>query len=822
MYNDLRYAFRQLLKNPGFSALAVLTLALGIGANTAIFSLVDAILLRPLSGVEDPERLVAVYTSDYSSTRYGTSSYPDYVDYRDRNEVFSGLAAYVDTSINLSAGSEAERTQGAIVSGNYFLVLGVKTRLGRPLLPEDDKNLGAHPVAVVSYEAWQRRFGADAGLVGKTVLLNNHTFTLVGVIAEGFRGTNLRSVPEVWVPMSMLTQLDPSRTPQILDRRGSRWLSVVGRLRPDVKIEQAQAGVDTIAAQLAQAFPETNRGTLQQPDRPRPMSLIPASVAMIAPRMRDTAQRVSQLSMVAVGFVLLIACANVANLLLARAHRRQKEIAMRFALGAKRSRIIRQMLTESLLLFLVGGGLGLLFALWLSDLLLSTNLFAAFVGLRLGLDIRVLSFTLLVSVLTGLVFGLVPALQVSRSDLLPALKVVELKGGYLSRKYGVHNLLVVFQVALSLVLLIGAGLFLRSLQKAYATDFGFSADKALLVSVELPQQVYDEARAREFYQQIRERVATLPGVRAVSLADSIPVDPRGSRTSVTIEGYTPRTGEDMELNFNVVDHHFLKTMGISLLRGRNFSEQDRTSPPRVVIVNEAMAGRYWPGQDPVGRRVTLGGPQGSSLQIVGVVKTGKYRNLREEPMPYMYFPFGQNRLRMTLLVRTVGNPEALLPAVRSEVQHLDKNLPLFDIKTLDEHLGRALAQERTNAQLVGLFSLLALILAAVGVYGVMSYAVTQRTHEIGVRMALGAHSHDVMRLVVGYGMRLSILGLVIGLVGALSLTRFISSLLYQVKASDPATFVAVALLLGAVALLACWVPARRAAKVDPVVALRCE
>lgn len=822
MYNDLRYALRQLLKSPGFSAVAVLTLALGIGANTAIFSLVDAILLRPLSGVDDPDRLVAVYTSDFSSTRYGTSSYPDYLDYRDRTDVFSGLAAYVETSINLSSGSEAERTQGAIISGNYFLVLGVKTRLGRPLLPEDDKNYGAHPVAVVSYETWQRRFGADHSLVGKMVVLNNHPFTLVGVIAEGFRGTSLRSVPEVWVPMSMLTQLEPSRTPQILERRGTRWLSLIGCLKPGVKIEQAQAGIDTIAAQLAQAFPETNRGTLQRPDQPRPMTLVPASVAMISPRMRDTAQRVSQLSMVAVGFVLLIGCANVANLLLARAHRRQKEIAMRFALGARRSRIIRQMLTESLLLFLVGGGVGLLFALWLSDLLLSTNLFAAFAGLRLGLDIRVLSFTLLVSVLTGLVFGLVPALQASRSNLIPALKAVETADGSLLRRYGVRNLLVVFQVALSLVLLIGAGLFLRSLQKAYATDLGFSADTALLVSVDLERQGYDEGRARTFYEQIRERVAALPGVRAASLADSVPVDPRGSRTGVAIEGYTPRTGEDMELNFNVVDHHFLEAMGLSLVRGRNFTEQDRMPRPRVTMVNETMASKYWPGQDPLGRRVRLGRNQESSLEIVGVVKTGKYRNLREDPMPYMYFPFGQNRTRMTLLVRTVGNPVALLPAVRSEVQRLDKNLPLFDIRTLDEHLGRALAQERTNAQLVGLFGLLALILAAVGVYGVMSYAVTQRTREIGVRMALGAHTDDVMRLVVGYGMRLSILGVVIGLVGALSLTRFISSLLYQVTASDPATFIAVALLLGAVALLACWLPARRAAKVDPVVALRYE
>ncbi len=820
MYNDLRYAFRQLLKNPGFTAVAVLTLALGIGANTAVFSLVDAILLRPLSGVADSDRLVAVYTSDYSSTRYGTSSYPDYVDYRDRSEAFSGLAAYVDMSVNLRAGSETERAQGALVSGNYFLVLGVNTRLGRPLLPEDDKNLGAHPVAVVSYEAWQRRFGADPGLVGKTVLLNNHTFTLVGVTAEGFRGTNLRSVPEVWVPMSMLTRLDPSRTPQIFERRGSRWLSLIGCLKPGVKMTQAQVGTDTIAAQLAQAYPETNRGTLQQPDLPRPVSLIPASVAMVGPQARDLAQRVSQLLMVAVVFVLLIACANVANLLLARAHRKQKELAMRFALGAKRSHLVRQMLTETLLLFLLGGGAGLLFALWLSDLLLSTNLFASFVGLRLDLDVRVLSFTVLISLVTGLGFGLIPALQASRSNLIPALKAVEVTDGNLLRRYGVRNLLVVFQVALSLVLLIGAGLFLRSLRKAYTTDLGFSAEHALLVSVDLERQGYDEGRSRTFYKQVRERVAALPGVRAVSLADHIPVDARGSRTSITIEGYTPRTGEDMELNLNRVDHHFLKTMGISLIRGRNFTEQDATTPPRVMMVNEAMAGKYWPGQDPVGRRVQMG--REGAVEIVGVVKTGKYRNLREDPMPYMYFPFGLERPRMTLVIRTVGNPRALLPPVRAEIQSLDRNLPLFDIRTLDEHQGRAVAQERTNAQLVGLFGLIALILASVGVYGVMSYAVTQRTREIGVRMALGAHTHDVMRLVVGQGMRLSSLGLAIGLVGALSFTRFISSLLYQVKASDPVTFIAVALLLAAVALLASWLPARRAAKVDPMVALRCE
>jgi predicted permease len=488
LLQDLRYGLRMLRARPGFAAVATLCLALGIGANTTIFSLMNALLWRPLPGVEDPARLVIVYTSDYSSGRYSTSSYPDYQDYRDQNQVFSGLAAYADSqSMNLSAGDSAERIRGNIVTGNYFSVLGVKALLGRTLSPEDDQKPGAHPVAVISYETWQRRLGGDPSVVGKTVSLNGHTFTIIGVAPEDFRGTALSSAPAVWVPMMMYGQVNPvfgQFNP--LARRGARGIFLVGRLKPDATLEQAQANVDTIAAQLARAYPQTNLGTLRQPDQPRPMTLVPVNQAMVGPTRREATKRFTGLLLAAVGFVLLIACANVANLLLARARGRQKEIAVRLALGAGRGRIIRQMLTESVMLAALGGALGLLLSLWLSDLLLTFNAFASFTALNLSLDLRVLGFTLLVSLLTGALFGLAPALQASRPDLVPALKGTEPGGDVISRRLGLRNLLVVFQVALSLVLLVGAGLFLRSLQKVYATDLGFNPGDALLAASLIP------------------------------------------------------------------------------------------------------------------------------------------------------------------------------------------------------------------------------------------------------------------------------------------------------------------------------------------------
>ena len=819
---DLRYGARMLSRNPSFTFVAVLTIALGIGANTAIFSVVNALLLQSLPGVSDPARVAIIYTSDFSGSRYGTSSYPDFVDLRDQNQSFSDIAAFADSQpFHLSSGAEAERITGAAVTAGYFATLGVKTALGRPLLPEDD----ATTVAVISYDLWRSRFNSASDVIGRTVQLSGRTFSIVGVAAEGFKGTGLRSSLSIWVPLTVYAQAASTASTSPLLRRGSRGYFIVGRLNPGVTVEQAQANVTAIGAHLAQAYPQSNLGTLAQPDQPRPMSVVSLDQAMVGPDVRDATKRISGILMAVVGLVLLIACANVANLLLSRGRRRQKEIAVRLALGATRTRIVRQMLTESMLISMLGGGLGLLLALWLANELVSFDAFATFVSLTPTLDLRVLGFTLLISLLTGALFGLAPALHASNPDLAPVLKNTD-SSGKISRRFGLRNALVVFQISISLVLLIGAGLFLRSLQKAYATDFGFDTRDALLASVDMARQGYNEAQGRNFYQQFVDGVQAMPGVLGVTLAQYIPVNAGGSRTGVYIEGYTSQPGEDLELNLNVVDANYFDTLGTPLLAGRAFGEQDTATSTKVIIINEAFARRFWPEQslqEVVGKNLSISGARGPFYQVIGVAKTGKYRNLREAPLPFMFVALSQEyRSRVTLLLRTAGDPARLMPALRAELQKLDKTLPLYDVKTLDEHLGRALGQERTNAWLIGSFGVLATLLAAVGIYGVMSYTVTQRTRELGIRLALGASRGDVLRLVVGRGVVLTSIGLAIGLGSALALTRVVSTLLYGVSATDPLTFVAVAIALAGVALGACLIPARRAARVDPVVALRYE
>ena len=819
---DLRYGARMLSRNPSFTFVAVLTIALGIGANTAIFSVVNALLLQSLPGVSDPARVAIIYTSDFSGSRYGTSSYPDFVDLRDQNQSFSDIAAFADSQpFHLSSGAEAERITGAAVTAGYFATLGVKTALGRPLLPEDD----ATTVAVISYDLWRSRFNSASDVIGRTVQLSGRTFSIVGVAAEGFKGTGLRSSLSIWVPLTVYAQAASTASTSPLLRRGSRGYFIVGRLNPGVTVEQAQANVTAIGAHLAQAYPQSNLGTLAQPDQPRPMSVVSLDQAMVGPDVRDATKRIGGILMAVVGLVLLIACANVANLLLSRGRRRQKEIAVRLALGATRTRIVRQMLTESMLISMLGGGLGLLLALWLANELVSFDAFATFVSLTPTLDLRVLGFTLLISLLTGALFGLAPALHASNPDLAPVLKNTD-SSGKISRRFGLRNALVVFQISISLVLLIGAGLFLRSLQKAYATDFGFDTRDALLASVDMARQGYNEAQGRNFYQQFVDGVQAMPGVRGVTLAQYIPVNAGGSRTGVYIEGYTSQPGEDLELNLNVVDANYFDTLGTPLLAGRAFGEQDTATSTKVIIINEAFARRFWPEQslqEVVGKNLSISGARGPFYQVIGVAKTGKYRNLREAPLPFMFVALSQEyRSRVTLLLRTAGDPARLMPALRAELQKLDKTLPLYDVKTLDEHLGRALGQERTNAWLIGSFGVLAALLAAVGIYGVMSYTVTQRTRELGIRLALGASRGDVLRLVVGRGVVLTSIGLAIGLGSALALTRVVSTLLYGVSATDPLTFVAVAIAVAGVALGACLIPARRAARVDPVVALRYE
>jgi len=819
LLNDLRYSIRLLARNPLFTCVAVMTLALGIGANTTIFSLVYALLLRPLPGVEEPNRLVSLFTSDFSSTPYGANSYPDYIDYRDQNETFEGLSAYRESDLVLGTHELPQRIRGAAVTGNYFSVLRARIALGRPLTPDDDIQT-ANPVVVLSYKSWKRRFDADPNLIGRLVELNNNSFTVVGVANEKFNGSNLSVEVDLWFPMQTLERLQPGSS-ESFARRSSRGLRIIGRLRPHVSVEQAKANIDSISYQLAEAYPRSNRGTLQRPDEPRPVTLAPSNeMATFNPTTRTTVVRLSQLLMAVVGFVLLIACANVANLLLTRAESRRKEIAIRLALGAPRARLIRQLLTESLLLSLAGGAAGLFINAWLMDLIVLFDLPRA---IDTSIDRTVVGFAVTISFATGILFGLMPTLQASKFDLVPALKD-SMRQTMLSRKgFGTRDLLVISQVALSLLLLIGSALFLKSLQKAYRSDLGFETREALLASVDLGLQGYTVSAQKAFESQIRERVASLPGVLSVGTTSFMPITNSGMRGAVSVEGHQLREGEDPEIDMNVVSDGYFGTMRIPLLAGRGFSERDSESAPRVAIINETMAKRYWPDQDAVGKRISLSGSQGPFVEIAGVVKTGAYRTIGEPELPYIYLPMAQNPVgRFTIIARTMTSASSLAGPLREQVRDLDKSLAVFDVKTLNEHIDEALSQERMIATLLGVFGLLALALAAVGIYGVMSYSVTQRTREIGVRIALGAQSHEIMKLVVGRGLVLTLIGVVLGLLAASALTRVVEGLLFGVRPNDPTSYIVISMLLTGVALVASFVPARRASKVDPVTALRYE
>ena len=813
LWQDLRYGARMLWKSPGFTAVAVVVLALGIGANTTIFSMINGLLLRPLTGVESPERLVAVYTSDFSSGLYGSSSYPDYVSFRDEAKAFESLAAYEGDVASLTGGDEPERLRGEAVSGNYFKTLGVGAAFGRTLLPEDEASANGNPVVLISHNLWQRRFNSDPNIVNRTISLDGRGHTIVGVAAETFRSLHIGPSPEFWRPM-----IPPANEPRA---RGNRGLMIVGRLRAGATAEEANAQLRAVAARLAEDFPETNRGTLERPDEPRPVTVVQES--RLHPRARKNIAGVTGMLMLMVGLVLLIACANVANLLLARASVRRREIAIRLALGSGRLRLVRQLLTESMCLAILGGLLGLLLTLWTTDFLPKFFPAEETGGIDLSVDWRVLAFTLGVSILTGIVFGLVPALQASRQDLLSALKddtgAPEVRG---FGRFGLRNALVVLQVALSLILLICAGLFMRSLRAASTSDPGFDAENVLFLTMERGGEKKGREEQALFYRRVQEQVSALPGVRSVALSYIVPISGGGMRTSVWIEGYQPKPNEDTELNTNVVSPNYFSTIGIPLKQGRDFNAADTANAPGVVIVNEEFARRYFPGANPLGKRVRTD-PEGPYSEVIGVAQNAKYRGLREEPLSFFYTPLAQDaESTMTLFVRTNGDPLAALPSVRGELMSLDKTLTLYQINTLSSHLDAALSADRLIAALLGVFGIAALLLAAVGLYGVMSYAVARRTHEIGVRMALGAQTGDIIKMVLRQGLMLIAAGGVIGLAAALVLTRLMSSLLFGVSATDPLTFVGITLLLGCVALLACYLPARRATKVDPMVALRYE
>jgi putative ABC transport system permease protein len=806
---DLRYAVRTLGKNPGFAAIAVLTLGLGLGANTAIFSLVNTALLRPLP-VERPDRLV---TLNYAAERrmLPAFSYPNYKDFRDRNNSFSGLLGYRFAQLSLSHDGVNERLWGYLVTGNYFDTLGVKAALGRLTSADDDHSPGAHPVAVVSYKCWRQRFGGDPGVIGKNVIVNGRGYTIIGVAQPGFSGTEVIVTPEMWFPMAMQAQIEVGS--QWLDDRGWKTVSLMGRLKPGVGVRQAQTELNSIALQLESEYPDVNEG----------MRVTLVSPGLVGGAMRGTIVGFAGLLMVVVGMALLLACVNLANLLLARASERRREIAVRLALGANRFRVVRQLLTESLLLAAAGGVLGFLLAIWLAKLTAAIKLpIDVPLATELHVDARVFIFACLVSLGAGLLFGLLPAWQATKADLGQALKNDASFGS--PHRSRLKSGLIVLQVALSLALLVGGGLMLRALRQAQTIDLGYDPRRAIEMSFDLRLQGYDSAKGREFQKSLLERVRALPGVESAGAANIIPVDLHISSEPIFIEGREPtRLAEaPRALTSNITPGYF-QAMNTRLLRGRDFAEDDDDKAARVAIINETFARRFWPGEDPIGKRFALGGPESPKMQVVGVAQDGKYTGLNENRWPFVYRPQWQYRVgATTIVVRAESDSQKMIALVRGELQQLDPNMPVASARTLVERLSAPLLPARIVASALGGFGLLALLLAAIGIYGVMSYAVSKRTREIGVRMALGAQRGDVLRLVMGQGTALTLIGVAIGLLAAFGLTRLMKSVLFGVSATDPLTYAGVAALLTCVALLACYIPARRATRVDPMIALRSE
>ena len=815
LLKDLRYGIRSLLKQPGFAFVAVLSIALGIGVNTTIFSFVNATLFRPLPFPES-DKLVRLWDGN-------SASYPDYVAYRDDSKVFSSLVAYAQRPLSLNVNGESERIFGEIVTGNYFDVLKVKPAIGRGFLQEEDRTPGTHPVVVLSNSLWQRQFNSDPAILGKGIKLNNYSFTVIGVMPEKFVGATLISPPDVWVPMMMEPIVDPGS--RSLTSPDEGWLMMLGRLQPEVELPGAQAAVETIASRLHQARRERNSEP-EQMER-RIVAVAEARGLMVPPAGRVPAFLAITIVMAVVALVLLVACANVANMLLARAVARRKEIAVRLALGAGRLRIIRQMLTESVLLSLIGGVGGLLLAGWSSNLL-ATLLPQSFPGNSIApdvsLDARVFLYTFLLSTVTGVVFGLAPALQSSKPDVIATLKDQAVTFGRGRTRFTLRNLLVVTQVAISMLLLVSAGLFLRNLRNTQHPEPGFVTNNGLMMSFDLGLARYDKARGQIFEEQLLQRVRSLPQIQSASLAEFVPLTDAGSLTPLYVEGEpTPdRFDDDSLLSNNTVGLDYFRTMGIPFVKGRDFNSSDTASSPEVIIVNETLARRLSPDGNAVGKRIRMDS-QGDYLEVVGVVRDIKYRQLSEKPPFFGYLPLSQRyRSSMTLHVRTPSDPVAAINQLRAEINALDSNLPLTGVKTMQEHMRLPLAPAKLLALLSSTFGILALLLASIGLYGVMAYVVGSRTREIGIRMALGAQTSGVRRLVIVQGMRLALTGVAVGVVAALALTRVLSGVLYGVSATDPFTFAGVVVLLASVALLACLVPAWRATKVDPLVALRYE
>ena len=802
VWQDVRYGARSLLKKPGFTFVAVLTLALGIGANSTIFSFVNAILLRPLPYAQ-PERLVNL---DENSSKQGVASmgvsFPNFQDWREQNKSFEDIAAYGEDTYTLTGGgAEPEQLPGARISSGLFEILGVQPLMGRTFRAEEDRP-DNDTVVILSYGLWQRRFGGNPNVIGQSITMGNRPFTIIGVMPAGFR---FPEVADIWKPLA----LDATKW-----TRNDHGLAAIARLKPGVTLKQAQDDMNGVARRIEEANPVTNEG-------------FGVSVANLRDSLVGDYRKALMILLGVVSFVLLIACANVANLLLARSAGRQKEIAIRATLGASRWRIIRQLITESLLLSAIGGVLGLVMAVWGIDLLLATIPIEFPFWMKFTLDGRVLGFTILISVLTGIIFGLAPALQASKIELNETLKEGGRSAGAATGHRRLRSLLVVSELALSLVLLTGAGLMMKSFMRLQQVNSGLNPNNVLTMTITLPQATYkEEEKRRAFYAQLLERVRSLPGVESAGAVSNLPLSGSLWGRSLTVEGRPVLSvGEAPMINHVVVTPGYFRSMGIPLLTGRDIEETDSKDAPKVTVIDERLAREYWPNESPIGKRIRFGPPESNEPwhTIVGVVGEVKHQRLDRSTRKSVYVPFEQIPVRwMTITARTTGDPLSLAGALRSQVRELDRDQPIADIRPMTEVIKRSVWQPRLYAILFAVFAVVALVLSSVGIYGVMSYAVSQRTHEIGIRMALGASTRDVLKMIVGQGMILTILGITLGLLGAFGVTRVMASLLFGVTATDPVTFVSVALLLGCVALLASYIPARRATRVDPMVALRYE
>jgi predicted permease len=813
IYRDIRFAIRLLARTPSFTAVAALSLALGIGANSALFSMFNSLLWRPLA-VDAPGRVVSLYSRSAKAAFYDAFTWLEYQDYVSVKS-FDGLAAYSVVECAMTTpGQDSARLYAEAVSGNYFDVLRPRMVAGRGFRGDEGRVAGRDPVAVIGSRMWQRRFGGDPGVVGRTVTLNGQPFTIIGIVAPEYHGAwAIYFSADLWLPATMLPRMQPKYA-QLLESRETRAFRMIGRLGPGVTLEQAKAAAATEAARLEASYPKYNKGiralVFREIDTRPEVEIAGASNAT------------AFLFMGVTGLVLLIACANVANLLLARSSARRKEIAMRAALGATRFQIVRQLLVESVLLALVGGGFGLCLGSVAAHLLGSVQLPTDIpIVFDFGLDARVVGFTLGTSLLAALAFGLLPALRVSRGDLVPALKASPTAGGS-ARRLTLGNVLVVLQVAASCVLLVVAGLCLRSIPGARTIDPGFRTEHRVMLSVSPSLVGYDQARAAEFLRVLMQRVRELPSIESAALARFVPLDFESNGGDVVIEGRPTASDRDQVLAASV-DEGYFGTLGTRIVKGREFTAQDTATSLGVVIVNETMARKEWPGQDPVGKRLQWDIPDGPFLQVVGVAADGKYRQLTETAQPFLFLPLSQHRNSPATLVASYrGDVGGALRALHDTVKGIDPNMPVFDTKTMDRHMERAWLGPRLSATLAGPAGLLAVLIAAVGLYGVMAYSVSRRTQEIGIRMAIGATPRAILRLTAAQGLILAAIGIALGLVVALASSSLVSILLFGVSPTDPVVFAGVPLLLGVVAGLACYLPARRALRVDPLVALRQE